>query len=274
MITLQDTIYMGTAAPASGGGGSITVDSAFSTTSKNPVQNKVITGAINDITEVIPSAASSSNQLADKNFVNSSISSNTANFIGTFSDVATLEAYSGTVTNNDYAFVVNHVVTDNGNDWATFAALDAYDKTLLTNWDYAWVINGSNFDIYRFDIVNQTWDLRVSNIQKSSVTLNTTYNRYKATVSGSTVTWSYEYTLNNSSFTAAQWSAINSGATTANIGQISTNTTNIGNLQTQAGNAVLTTTAQTLSGAINELDAALGDIDTALTSIIAQGSNS
>lgn len=213
--------------------------------------------AISTINGKIPSAASTENQLADKSFVNSSIATNTANFIGTYENVATLEAYTGTVTNNDYAFVINSVVKDNGSDWATFADLDAYSKAQLTNFDYAWVINGAKFDLYRFDVINQTWELRVANTDKASVTLNTAYNRYKATVENSTVTWDYEYTLNNSSFTAVQWAAINSGANTTNIGQIATNTTNIGTLQTQAGNAVLTTTAQTLSGAINELDAAM-----------------
>lgn len=43
------------------------VDNALSTTSENPVQNKVITGAINDIQDVIPSDASSTNQLVDRN---------------------------------------------------------------------------------------------------------------------------------------------------------------------------------------------------------------
>lgn len=42
------------------------VDSALSTTSENPVQNKVITGAINDIQGVIPSEASSTNKLVDR----------------------------------------------------------------------------------------------------------------------------------------------------------------------------------------------------------------
>lgn len=41
-----------------------------------------------DINSLIPSQASVSNQLADKDFVNSSISTNTANFIGTFNSVA------------------------------------------------------------------------------------------------------------------------------------------------------------------------------------------
>lgn len=93
-------------------------------------------------------------------FVNSSVATNTAHYISNngqpFTSVAQLEAYSGTVTNNDYAFVTG---TDSEG--------------------------------------------------------NTYYDRYKATVSGSTVTWSLEYRLNNSSFTAAQWAAINSGITTA-----------------------------------------------------------
>ena len=185
------------------------------------------TSSINTINGKIPDQASAENQLADKEFVNSSIATNTANFIGTFESVSALEAYTGTVTNNDYAFVINRVVTDNGNDWATLNALNAYDKTLLTNFDYAWVINGTKFDLYRFDIVTQTWDSRALGIDKDSELLNTAYNRYKATVESNVVTWAYEYTLNNSSFTAAQWAAINSGATTTNIGQIAINTQDI-----------------------------------------------
>ena len=186
---------------------------------------------ISDIQDLIPNAATENNQLADKDFVNSSISTNTANFIGTFNSVTALNAYAGTVTNNDYAFVVNSVITDNGSDWATFNDLDAYDKDLLTNFDYAWVVNGSNFDLYRFDILNQTWNLRVSDTPKASVTLNTAYNRYKATVSGSTVAWSFEYTLNNSSFTASQWASINSTATVNKIDQIDINTGFIQDIQ-------------------------------------------
>lgn len=47
-------------------GGGITVDSAMSDLSENPVQNKVIKGALDDITELIPSDASTSNKLATK----------------------------------------------------------------------------------------------------------------------------------------------------------------------------------------------------------------
>lgn len=119
-------------------------------------QIQALQADITDIQALIPAQATPQNQLGDKNFINSSIATNTANFIGTFNSVAELEAYTGTVTNNDYAFVV-------GTDSAG----------------------------------------------------NTTYNRYK--YNGNTQQWVYEYTLNNSSFTAAQWASINSGVTTSDV---------------------------------------------------------
>ena len=112
----------------------------------------------------IPSQASTTNQLADKDFVNSSIATNTANFIGTFNSVEELEAYSGTLTKNDYAFVVT---TDSAG--------------------------------------------------------NTLYDRYKY----NGTEWLFEYELNNSSFTANQWAAINSGITDTGVGQITTNQNDI-----------------------------------------------
>ena len=153
----------------------------------------------------IPAQASSSNQLADKNFVNSSIATNTANFIGTFNSVAALEAYSGTLTNNDYAFVV---------------ATDAAG--------------------------------------------NTVYNRYKWNGSA----WLFEYALNNSSFTANQWAAINSGATTANIGQIATNTTAIAGKQD-----IISDLATIRSGASAGATAVQpADLDTLLATLYPVGS--
>ena len=65
------------------------------------------TSAIEVINSKIPSQATSENKLTDKNFVNSSIATNTAYFIGTFQSVEDLEDYSGTLTNNDYAFVAH-----------------------------------------------------------------------------------------------------------------------------------------------------------------------
>ena len=209
------------------------------------------TSDISDINVLIPNEATEDNQLADKDFVNSSIATQTGNFIGTFPNIPARDAYTGEVTNNDYCFVINSVITDNGNDWASFTALNNYDKSKVTNFDYAWVIDGSKFDLYRFDVVNQVWEKKAEDVTKEEITLNNAYNRYKAivTTEPASTTWEYEFTLNNSSFTAQQWAAINSGATTSNIGQITTNKNAIGTLNS------LTTDAKTnLVSAINEID--------------------
>lgn len=149
--------------------GDVTVDESLSTTSTNPVQNRAIG-------EIVPSAASSSNQLADKAFVNSSISTATATFRGNFNvtalglttsatheQVATaLGTHVTTATNNDYVFVYFDLSQDPGN-------IDRYDR-------------------YKYG----------------------------------GAAWAYEFTLNNSSFTAEQWAAINSGITSMGVTNIAT----------------------------------------------------
>jgi ribosomal protein S11 len=128
--------------------------------------------ALTDVTAVeqlIPAAATSQNKLADQGFVNSSVATNTAYYISDngepFTSLEALEAYSGPLTNNDFAFVV-------GTDSAG----------------------------------------------------NTTYTRYK--YNADTEQWAEEFVLNNSSFTAAQWAAIQSGITAALVGKLSDLPTN------------------------------------------------
>lgn len=104
--------------------------------------------AISAITDLIPQDATSSNQLADKSFVNSSISSNTANFIGTFSSVSDLENYSGTVTNNDYAFVTS---TDSAGN--TIYNRYKYNSTTQT-WNFEYAINNSSFTSSQWSAIN------------------------------------------------------------------------------------------------------------------------
>ena len=112
--------------------------------------------SVEDIEALIPSQASESNQLADKEFVNSSISTNTAEFKGTYNSLAELEAVSA--NENDYGFVIS-----------------------------------------------------------TDASGNTVYNRYKYTNGA----WLFEYALNNSSFTAAQWDAIQSGITSSLVTKLS-----------------------------------------------------
>ena len=110
---------------------------------------------ISDIQALIPNQATPSNQLADKDFVNSSIATNTATFRGTYTTLAQIEAIPNP-TNNDYAY------------------LETTDS-----------IGNNQFDRYKY--------------------------------SSSDSQWHYEYTLNNSSFTAEQWATINSGLTQSSV---------------------------------------------------------
>lgn len=76
---------------------------------------------------------------------------------------------------------------------------------------------------------------------------NTVFDRYKyvsTASSAETGKWVYEYTLNNSSFTADQWSAINSGITSEGVEQIGTNQSNITTLQGYFSNGVANTAAK------------------------------
>lgn len=99
--------------------------------------------ALDPITQLIPEQATAQNKLADKNFVNSSIATNTANYISDngqpFTSVADLEAYSGTLTNNDYAFVV-------GTDSAGNTTYTRYKYNATTGqWAAEYVLNNSSF---------------------------------------------------------------------------------------------------------------------------------
>lgn len=128
--------------------GGITIDTQMDPASPNPVSNSAIVA-----------------------FINSSIATQTANFIGTFQSLNDLENYSGTVTNNDYAFVID---------------------------------------------VDQAG--------------NTVFERYK--YNSDNDKWLFEYNLNNSSFTAAQWATIQSGFTSADKDKLN-------GIETQANKTVV-----------------------------------
>lgn len=105
-------------------------------------------------------AYSAANPVTLQDFVNSSIATNTANYI-----------------------------SDNGQPFTSAADLPT---TGVTNNDYAFVTGTDSAG-------------------------NTYYDRYKATVTDGVVSWALEYRLNNSSFTAQQWAAIQSGITSGKV---------------------------------------------------------
>lgn len=133
-------------------------------TAVQPAALTPIESALQTIESVIPSAASSQNQLADKNFVNSSISTNTANFVGTYNSLSELQAVQNP-TNNDYGFVIE---TDaQGNEY---------------------------YDRYKYAAASQQW--------------------------------LFEYKVESTPFTAAQWAAIQSGITSALVTKLNALPTN------------------------------------------------
>lgn len=96
-----------------------------------------------EINSKISPQASSTNQLADKDFVNSSIATATATFRGTVSTISELKTLSGDL--NDYAFVR---VID-----TTTGLVKQFDKYKYTttasaetgNWVYEYTLNNSSF---------------------------------------------------------------------------------------------------------------------------------
>lgn len=92
--------------------------------------------AVDLIESMIPTNASDSNQLADKDFVNSSISTNTGNFKGTFDSLE--ELHEQTAANNDYGFVV--YIDDVGN-----IIYKRYKYVEGETWKFEYQLNNRSF---------------------------------------------------------------------------------------------------------------------------------
>ena len=130
-----------------------------------------IQSRINELNALIPSQTSSTNQLADKNFVNSSISTNTSNFIGTFNSLEELE--SQTATNNDYAFW--KTTDSNGNVIYKRYKYVSDDNT----WQFEYDLNNSSFTAEQWNTINSgiTSDsipTKVSELENDSNFINDT----------------------------------------------------------------------------------------------------
>ena len=137
---------------------------------------------IDAIEEKIPAAASSSNQLADKQFVNSSIATNTATFRGAYNLVSDLSLTTAATQSQIGTALAGAISTADNNDYA-FVQIPTSDATPT-------VI--ARVDRYKFDGTD----------------------------------WSFEYSLNNSGFTAAQWDAINSAITSGLVTKLTNLPTN------------------------------------------------
>ena len=107
----------------------------------------VVQASVSDIEALIPAQATTSNKLADKDFVNSSIATNTANFLGTYTSLADIEAIQNP-TNNDYAFLQT---TDSaGNN-----VFDRYKYNASQDeWLFEYELNNSSFTAEQWATIN------------------------------------------------------------------------------------------------------------------------
>ncbi len=130
---------------------------------------------VDAIEELIPAQATENNQLADKDFVNSSIATSTATFRETYNVVTDLHL-STSATHQQVATALGTTILVADNNDYCFVEIPTDDLT-------------------------PTETLQV--------------DRYKY----NGISWSFEYTLNNSGYTSAQWKAINSGITSGKVTQ-------------------------------------------------------
>lgn len=132
--------------------------------------------ALEEVTDLIPQEATAQNKLADKAFVNSSISTATATFQGSYNLVTDL-SLSVSASQAQIASALGTAVS------------------VADNNDYAFV------------------QIPTSDVTPTEIAR---VERYKYNGSA----WAYEFALNNSGFTAAQWAALNSGITSGLVSKL------------------------------------------------------
>ena len=152
---------------------------AFEREQKDDRLDNIIDGVstrVDTVEGLIPTEAyDEDNMLADKKFVNSSISTNTATFRGSYNIVTDLGLPADADDNQgDIAPALLNATSSCENNDYCFAAIPVSNQTPTTI---------KEVRRFKYSKINNDW------------------------------VWVYEYTLNNSGFTAAQWAAINSNIT-------------------------------------------------------------
>ena len=125
-----------------------------SATRKN--NDDLLSGKIDKINDVIPTQASKINLLADRDFVNSSIATNTATFWGTFLSLEDLTSEVIRPGKNDYANVRtlkdgSYIFTRYKYSGETVTGHTAYDPA---EWKYDYTVNSSGFTAEQWAAIN------------------------------------------------------------------------------------------------------------------------
>lgn len=127
---------------ATGGVSPGDISSAIAAHNISPTAHSDIRGEISDINDLIPSQASTSNQLADKNFVNSSVQTATANFRGNWTDWADVPTvatgYPADYAGNKTPTVNDYLVVQDASDYT----LETLEGTWRFKYTGKWDVDG------------------------------------------------------------------------------------------------------------------------------------
>lgn len=189
---------------------------------------------ISAINDKIPDAASSLNQLADKEFVNEGFSYYSPNYRGTFEIVLDL-GLSPSATHSQVATAISSKIANpTANDYCFIKIPNQTTIPIDSYYVYSDYTNFNSIDDYvGYYIYYNDTVVAVTDSNKSTLSINpgTTpallayikqIDRYEYNSS-----WEYKYTNDISGFSVEQWKAINSNITNTLVSQISTNAINI-----------------------------------------------
>ena len=138
---------------------------AAGATAVQPAALQSVSNRVTTIEGKIPAAATDQNQLADKNYVNNAITTNTAEFKGSYNEVtdlllttsatradiaAALAANISGADNNDYAYV--QIPTSDATP-TVIASVERY-KYNGSAWAFEYVLNNSGFNSAQWEAIN------------------------------------------------------------------------------------------------------------------------
>lgn len=205
---------------------------ALTDTQKAQARTNIGAASASDVTSIesyIPAQASAQNQLADKNFVNSSIQTNTATFRGTYYDLKAFVGYSrleyGIPDNNDYA-VVRNVET------SAWDADNVYQADEVCLYDDG--VSSTKIFLCIKDMVSTPRSITPDqdteywkewmNIEELLVYhgpfVGTWRFKYVPNGAFDITNWQPEYQVNEKPLTAAQLAALNSGITDTKVAKL------------------------------------------------------
>ena len=209
----------------------LTFDNVPTQNSNNPVKSGGVYNGLKAINDLVPAQASAENKLADKNFVNSTVQTETATFRGnydTWEDVPdTGDAWESAPDNNDYLVVrdASNYAPIWDNDWA---GISGYPGFVVGD-----IVTDYSETLEKYVLCRCITDINYNEEPEESspanntthfeiVTSNPNYDgtwrfKYPDSRDYDKYNWLPEYQVNEKPLTAAQLAALNSGITDTKV---------------------------------------------------------